>query len=119
MHGSLSVGRLDEALFCFETPGCQGLSWILREAWLIDDNEMELILEVVGTCRATVAIIDSEVTALRPHCYILSTLRLSHIQNDRHPVFIIITLDSLMSVRCIRCNQAVCLGSEFGWLKVF
>ena len=63
-------------------------------------------------------IVDREVTALGPASHIFARCRLGHVQNDRHSILIVITLDSLMGVCCVRSDQTVRFRGKLGRLKV-
>lgn len=65
------------------------------------------------------AIVDRKVAALGPVRDIFATRRLCHIQDDRHPVFVVVPLDALVSVCRIRSYQSVRLRCVLCWLKVF
>ncbi len=65
------------------------------------------------------AIIDSEITTLRPVSDIFSAGRPRHIQNDRYSIFIVVSLDALMGVCCVRSDQAMCLRRILSRFKVF
>jgi len=80
---------------------------------------VQLIFEEVGAVRASVAVVDCEVAALGPNWHIFASRRPRHVQDDAHSVFIVIPLDALVRVCCIRSDQAVCFRRKFGRFEVF
>ncbi len=119
MHWCLSVGVLHKPTFSFETTSSQCLCWVLWEALLVYNDQMELIFEEVRTCWATMAIIDSEIATLWPVTDIFPAGRSRHIQNDRYSIFIVISLDALMSVCCVRSDQTMCFRRILRRFKIF
>ena len=94
---SLSKGTLD----CFP--------WIVREIRVLDDELVQLISEIVRTCRPAMPIIDSEEGATWPVRGVLE-LGLNDIKDDGDTVFVIVPDNTLMSVRCIRGYYTVTLA---------
>lgn len=62
-------------------------------------------------------VVDGEEAALGPGCRIL-TLWLRHVQDNRHAVFIVVSLNALMRVRRVAHDQAVRLRRKLCLLKV-
>lgn len=48
MHLSCAIGRLNKATLRFKTTCCQGLSWVLWKAFLVYDDQVELVFEKVS-----------------------------------------------------------------------
>ena len=80
---------------------------------------MELIFEKVRACGATMSIIDSKIAAFRPISHIFATCGLCHVQNNRDSVLIVIPLDALMRVSCVRSDQAMRLRCILGRFEIF
>ena len=60
-----------------------GLDWVLRELLILHNKVMQVISEVISTCRATMAIKDSEETDLWPFdVEIRLVLRFEDVEND-------------------------------------
>mmetsp|Transcript_14587 Transcript_14587/g.14209 ORF Transcript_14587/g.14209 Transcript_14587/m.14209 type:complete len:290 (-) Transcript_14587:28-897(-) len=96
---SLSLlSELRELLLRQKTPIGQSLWGVRREAILVYYYLMEGVFEVVGAGVASVAVVDGEVGALGPVRQVLLGVGPGHIQNNRHPIFIIIPLDALVGV---------------------
>jgi len=96
----LFVRHQQELPLSFQAARCQRLGGVLRKRILLDDDLMKMVFQEVGTGGTTMAIVDGEVGALRPAGTGL-VRRLGHIEDDRHPVLIVVSLDSLMGVCCI------------------
>lgn len=75
---------------------------------MLDDQLVQLIPEIVRTCRPTMPIIDSEEGATWPVRGVLE-LGFDNIQDDGDTVLIIVPDNPLMSVRCIRGYHTVTL----------
>jgi hypothetical protein len=92
---SLSKGTLD----CFP--------WIVREIRVLDDELVQLISEIVRTCRPTMPIIDSEEGALWPLFILRAIGRLHYVEDYGYPVFIVSPNDALMCINSIASNAAM------------
>ena len=119
MHGCLLISILNEATLSFEATSCQSLGRVPRKRLLINDYQVKLVFQEVWTGWASMTIVDREVAALWPTRHVLARCRLGHVQNDRHPILVVVTLDTLVSVCCVRRDQAVRFGGEFRRLKIF
>ena len=64
------------------------------------------------------AIINGKETAFGPLLEFLFTRWFRHIQNNRHAILVVISLDPLVRVRRITGDQAVRLRSEFSLFKI-
>jgi len=81
---------------------------------------MKVVSEIVSACRATVAIKDTEKAYLGPiNINIGLILGFQDVQNNRNPIFVIVSNDSLVSIGSIRLNDAALLLTCLGWLMVF
>ncbi len=79
---------------------------------------MELVSQVVGTSRATMAVIDSKERTTRPVSCLLK-LRLDYVQNDWYSIFVVISNNALVSVSSIWSDNTIPLASKFSrfiWL---
>ena len=86
---------------------------------LVDNDQMELIFEEVGTGTTSMSIIDGEEGALRPILYIFPGAWPRHVEYYGHSVFVVVSLDALMCVGSIRSDNAVGFRGKLGLLKVF
>lgn len=80
------------------------LQRIWREARLFCDNLMQIIFQKVSTITSPVAIINPKERTFWPISDIRSFLWFINIQNNWNSIFIIISLNSLMSIGRIACN---------------
>lgn len=64
------------------------------------------------------SIVDGKEAAFWPSCWVF-LLGSGHVQNDGNSIFIVISLNALMSVCRIACDQAMRLGSIFCIFEVF
>jgi hypothetical protein len=96
------------------------LDWVLRELFILYHKVMQVISEVVSTCRASMSIKHSEEANLRPlNIDVGLILWLENIQNDGNPIFIIVSDDTLVGVSCIRLNNSTFLLTCFRWFMIF
>lgn len=119
MHRCLSVCVIDEPAFCLETSSREGLCWILRETVLVDDYQMELVLQEVCAGRASMAIVNREIAALRPIRDVFAIGWLCHVQDNGDSILVIIPLDALMGVGRVRSYQPMRFRSKFCQFVVF
>lgn len=75
----------------------QRFLWVFRKHRLVDNDLVKMIFQEICAHTSAMAVINSEEGALGPSRRIF-LFRPRHVQNDRHPIFIIIPLDPLMSV---------------------
>ena len=87
--------------------------WILGEVLIPDYQLVQLVSKEVGTSSSSVAIVNGEERASRP-LFDLLELRLDDVENDGHPVFIVVPDDSLVCVSGIATDNSVLLASELG-----
>ena len=64
-------------------------------------------------------VIDGKVAALGPDRDVFPCRWPCHVQYDADPVFVVVSLDTLVCVGCVRGDQAVSLGGKFCRLEVF
>ena len=74
---------------------------------------MQLVSQEVSTGRATMAIVDGEEGAARPVFHLLE-LGPDDVEDDGDAVFVIVTNDALVGVRCIRGDNTVLLTGKLG-----
>ncbi len=108
MSSRISHRSLQERLLgCHETSSyC-----FFRVLWkrrLLDDKLMQVISQEVSTSSTTMSIENSKEGALGP-LLTLSWMRLQDVENDAHPVLIVISNDTLVCVCSIRSNNAILL----------
>ena len=103
-------GNLATVFECFYR-----VSW---ETWLSYNDLVEMILEVVSTHAASMTIINGEKWAFWPGSWIFA-FGPSHVQNNWNSVFIIISLNALMSIRRIACDETMTLWGVLGIFKIF
>ena len=96
----------------------QCLPWIFWKARLGDNDLMKMVFQIVCTSASTMSIVDGKEAAFWPSCWVF-LLRSGHVQNDGNSIFIVISLDALMRVCRITCDQAVGLGGVLRVLEVF
>ena len=91
-----------------QTARRQSLGRIGRKSVLLHNYLMQVVFKEVGATRTAVSIVNRKVTALRP-LFEASLVRWPrHIQNDGDSILIVVPLDALMGVRCVRSDQTVC-----------
>ena len=112
------VRDLDELLFSGEAAVGEGLRRVLREAVLIDDDLVEVVFEEVSALAPAVAVVDREEGALGPEGQVLLRGGPSHVENDRHPVFIVVPLDALVRVCRVGHNESVGLRGILRFVEV-
>ena len=64
------------------------------------------------------SVVDSKEAAFRPSCWIF-LLRSGHVQNNGNSIFIVISLNTLMSICGVACDQTMWLGGIFCIFEVF
>ena len=97
-----SLNQLDKVAFTFKNTGRYCLFWILREMFILYNEVMQIITEVVSTCRASMTVEHSEEANLRPFDIQMGlTLRFQYVENDGDTVFVILTDNALISICCI------------------
>lgn len=79
---------------------------------------MQVVFEEVCAAASSVTIIYCKERALGPSRRVL-VLWPGHVQDYRHPIFIVVSLDALVGVRCVARDQTVRLRGEFGILEIF
>ncbi len=81
---------------------------------------MQTLLQEVSTGTPAMAVVDREIGTFRPILTVrhLFCCRLRHVQNDRHAILVVTTLDALVGVRCIGNDKTVGLRGEFGGLEI-
>lgn len=90
----------------------QSLPWIIWKASLRYNDLMKMIFQIVRTCASTMSIVDSKEAAFRPGRWVF-LLRSGHVQDNGNSIFIVIPLNTLMSIGRITCDQAMGLGGIF------
>lgn len=85
---------------------------ILREVLIPDYQLMQLVPKKVGTSRAAVAVINGKEWAPWPIFYLFE-LRFDDVQDNRDAVLVVISYNSLVSVRRIAAHDAIFLAREF------
>ena len=65
---------------------------------------MKIVFEIVSAGAASMAIIDGEEATLRPRGRVLR-FRPGHVENDRHPILVVVPLNSLMRVGRVAGDQ--------------
>ena len=77
-----------------------------------------MIFQIVSTHASTMSIIDSEERAFWPSRSIF-ILRSSHVEDDWNSILIIVSLDTLMGIRRVACDQTMGLRCKLSILKIF
>ena len=94
--------------------------WILWERRFPDDELMKLVSQEISTSSTAMAIIDSKKWAFRP--LLISQIWpirwLHNVQHNWHPVFIISSYYSLVSINCIAGNFTVASNRAFCCTRV-
>ena len=94
--------------------------WILWERRFPDDELMKLVSQEISTSSTAMAIIDSKKWAFRP--LLISQIWpirwLHYVQHNWHPVFIISSYYSLVSINCIAGNFTVASNRAFCCTRV-
>lgn len=79
---------------------------------------MKVVFEVVSAQTAPVAVIDGKIGTLGPLFCCLLARGFRHVENYRNSVLVVVSLDSLVSVRCVTRDKTVGFGRKLGLLKI-
>jgi len=78
-----------------------------------------MVLQKVATRVSTVAVVNRKETALGPTGDVSAVSRFVHVQNDRYPVFVVLSLNPLVGVGRVRCYETMAFCGELCKFKVF
>ena len=124
-HGVLGslLGHLDEAdeaaLALFEASNDRLLRE-LGEVLILHDEIVQVVSEVVSAGSSAVTIKHSEEADLRPlDVRVLLALGLQDVQDDGHPVLVVVTNDALVRVRGVGLDRPTLLLRGLCWLVIF
>lgn len=68
---------------------------------------MQIVFKEICTVISSMPIINSKVAALGPVSTRYFIARLRHVENDTDSIFVVITLDALVGIRSVTCNNTV------------
>lgn len=110
---------IQKVCLCFFVTINNGLSWILGEHLIFNDELMKIVPQKVCTCVSTMSIEHTEETTFWPIFNIFLGWRLHYIQHNTNPVFIIISNDALISICCISHYNTVLPNTAFCWFPAW
>ena len=123
-HGVLGslLGHFDEAdeaaLALFEASNDRLLRE-LGEVLILDDEIMQVVSEVVSAGSSPVTIKHSEEANLRPlDVQVLLTLGFQDVEDDGHPILVIVTNNALVRVGGIGFDRTTLLLRGLRWLVI-
>ena len=114
-HGTLSTAlcyldQVDEATLAFLETCHDSLVGELGEVFVLHNEIVKIVTEVVGTCSSAMAIEHPEKADLRPiDRQILLALGLEDVENDGYPILIVVTDYSLVSISRVALNHTTLL----------
>ena len=124
-HGILSsslshLNQVDKAaLAVFESTN-YGFLGEFGEIFVLNNEVVQVVAQVVGTGRTAVAIKDTEEADLGPlDVKVLLALWLENVQNDRDSVLIVVSNDTLVSIGSVGLNHSTFLLRRFGRFVIF
>lgn len=79
---------------------------------------MEMVFQIVSAHASTMPVIDSEERAFWPSSSIF-VFRSCHVEDDWNSILIIISLNTLMSICRVACDQTMGLRCKLSILKIF
>lgn len=113
---SKGIDRIKEVVLSLLVAIDDGLPWVGRELSIFDDELMQVVSEEVGTGVSTVAVENSEETALRPLLYVLLVRRLHDVEHDTDSVLVVVSDDALVRVGCVAHYEAILTNRALGGL---
>lgn len=114
-HGVLSAGlrhldQVNEATFAFFETSHDRLVWELREVFVLHNEIMKIVTEVIGASSTTMAIEHAKKANLGPlHCQILLALGLEDVKNNGDTILVVVANDSLVGIGCVTLDHATLL----------
>jgi len=110
-------GQLKEPFLSYATAVPERFPRIFWEAILSDDDLVKMILQKISAVTSAMAIINCKKGALWPRGRILIWWP-CHIQNNWHTVLVVVSLNTLMRICRVACDQAMGLRGIFRLLKI-
>jgi len=115
----LLLSELQEEPFCLPEAPPDRTDRVLWEIVVLNDELVEVVPEELCALAAAMAIIDPEEGALGPAVLLhVLAFGLHYVQNDGHPILIIVPNDALVGVGSVGGDDAVPLAGVLGWLIV-
>ena len=105
-----------EIALCLLVTIDDGLLWILWKCRILDDELVQVVSQKISASISSMAIKDSEETALGPVGDILLSWRLHDVQNDTNPILIIVSDDSLVGICSIPHDVSILSHTALCWL---
>lgn len=93
-----------------------GLTRVIRELAVFDDELMQVVSEEVGAGVATVAVKDPEEAAFGPFFDVLLDRRLHDVQDDTDAVLVVVANDALVGVSRIAHDETIFAYAALRWL---
>lgn len=124
-HGVLGSGlgnlnQVDEATLTLFESTDDGLVGELGEVFVLHDEVMKIVSQVVCTGGAAMTVENAEKANLRPlDVQVLLALGLQDVQNDGHAVFVVVPNDSLVGIRGVTLYNSAFLLRRFRRLMIF
>ena len=110
---------IKEVVFCLLIPIDNGLSGVLRELHIFDDELVQIVSQKVSACVAPVAVEDAEEAALGPVLDILLGGWLHDVKNNADAVLVVVPDDSLICVRGVPHDEAILTNAALGRLPAW
>lgn len=114
-HGVLGthlshLNQVKEATLTFHEPSFDSLVRVLRETFVLYDEVVQVVTEVVRARCSAMTVEDTEEADLGPiHCQVLFAFRLEDIENNRDSILIIVPNNTLIRVCCVAFDHATLL----------
>lgn len=108
-------------LLSFTKPWLDSIDWILRKGAILNYILMKIVSEKVCTLASTMTIIYGKVGTSWPFTItqMAFAIRFENVQDYGYSVFVIVSDESLVCVRCIRSYQSVSLQWMLCWFMVW
>lgn len=103
----LLLSQVSKHLFTISASSPDGLSRIFWETILFHYELMQIIFKEISACVTSMSIVNCKERAFGPVLHFLFTLWSNYVENDWYSIFIVISDDTLISVSCIRMNDAI------------
>jgi hypothetical protein len=107
------VCPLEEQFLSLSNTVLDGYLRILWKVFIAYNELMQLITEEVGTGGAAMTVVNGEETAPGPVLHLLK-LGLDYVENDGDAILVVVTDNTLMSVRRVATDDTVLLAGKLG-----
>jgi len=108
----LLFSKMSEHSFAVVTTSSDCFNWILWKTILFDDELMQIVFQKICTCISSMTVVNSKERAFWPILNFFFAFWSHDVKNNRNSVFIVGSNNPLISVCCIRMNDAILLRGE-------